>query len=321
VRKFAVVILGAALVVLVLWGWYQTPAGKTAIQTESPAKPTSVLSHSNGPQDTDSAAGRAKALCSSAFAKAFDARARHVGLQQDAASQLAYAMAVPFDVEPDIDRMQPAELERIAMGRQREANRALLRAAELAPEQPGILFLAAAQCTGQAACRGVQQALLAAEPDNMAAWLLEMNWAKARDDSEGARIAIKCAAQASRYDMHVETRLQMLVDAYGGSPPPAACTGESAMAAFRRETGMAHGDSFFDHALVRAAGTRASVSYGAIREQCLPARPAVVDQVGQKACRTILERLAKGETFLERGVGLALLLQLLGDSPDATPWR
>lgn len=317
--KWFLLVGGIALIALVLWGLTHKRAGNPAappvVRSSAPSQPTT------GQASAGPGTQRAEVPCAAALAQAVAARAVQLGQQADAGSQLAYAMTVPFDIEPDLDRMPPEELERIAMKRQRQANRALLRAAELAPERSGILFLAAAQCAGQATCRGVQKALLAAEPDNMAAWLLELNWAKAREDGEAARIALIRAAQATRYDMHVESRLQTLVDAYGASPLPAACANEAGLAFLRRETGSAHVDSLLDHALVLGSGNRASLGYGAIREQCLPTRSAPVDGPARKACRTILERLAKGDTFIDRGFGLASLLQLLADSPEAAPWR
>ena len=321
-KRVAALILGIALVALLLWRW--SGAG-TEAETPKRMPPSGAASAQALTMEigNTSAASRERggSRCERALMHAFNDRSRVLGRRPDAASQLAYALAVPFDQVPDIDRMQPSELQRIMARRQLQADQALLRAAALAPEQPGVLFLAAAQCGAGAACRGVQQALLAAEPDNMAAWLMEMGWARLRDDQEGGRIAFEQAAQATRYDTHADTRLQVMVDAYGDSPLPAECSSKQEQAAMRRETGMRHDFGVLDQALLLANASRALPAYIDISRQCVPQTSEAVAEPRRAACRKILARMADGDTLIEQSIALGAMVQLLADAPEASAWR
>ncbi len=265
--------------------------------------------------------GVSKDPCSKAMIAAFNARARSLSGRQDARSQLAYAMAVPFDPGFDFERTPPDAARRMMEHRHAEAQRALQRAATLAPDSPEILFLAASQCGSGAECRDVQQALLAAEPDNTAAWLLETAWARMRNDPDGSQRAFTNAAKATNYDTHADTRLQVMVQAYGDLALPAACSSETAKAELRRTTGLKRDFGMLDHALVLANASWSLPAYMDIRLQCSPQANGAMVETRVSACRTILARLADGDTVIERAIGLASMVELVADAPEAAAWR
>lgn len=286
-----------------------------------------VVGHPSSPSSGLPSAARAagpggnKNACEMAMVEAFNARAHMLSRRQDARSQLAYALAVPFEPGFDFESSSPEVVQRMIEHRHAEAQRALLHASGLAPDNPEILFLAAAQCGSGEACRKAQQALLAAEPDNMAAWLLEIGWARTRNDPDAGQRALANAAKARRYDLHADTGLRVLVETYGDLALPAACSSEQARAELRRATGLERDFGMLDYALVLANVSRAFPSYSAIRHQCLPQADVEVDKARLSACRTILSRVANGDTLLEQSVGLSTLVELLGDDQEAAAWR
>lgn len=280
-------------------------------------------SPSSGLQSAASAAspGANKKACEMAMVEAFNARALMLSRRKDARSQLAYALAVPFEPGFDFESSSPEAVQRMIEHRHAEAQRALLHASALAPDNPEILFLAAAQCGGGEACRKAQQALLAAEPDNMAGWLLEIGWARTRNDPDGGQRALANAAKATHYDIHADTGLQVMVEAYGDLALPAACSSEQARAELRVATGLQRDFGMLDHAMVLANANRAFPSYSVIRQQCLRQTDGGIDKARLAACRTILARVAEGDTLLERSIALVSMVELVADAPDAAAWR
>ncbi|MDI1252223.1 hypothetical protein [Thermomonas sp.] len=259
--------------------------------------------------------------CGIAIRDAFNVRARALAQREDASSQLAYALAVPVDETVDFERMDPVALQRMLEQRTADGQRALMRAVELAPDKPDILFMAATQCRGGDACRGVQKALLAAAPDNMAAWLLEMSWAKMRNDPEASERAFERAAKATRYDTYAESALKALVEAYGGMPMPVECSSDAAKAALRRATGMDHDFRMLDQALLMGNASRVLPAYNDIRVRCMPQPGKTMGAATREGCRNILTRMADGDTLIERAIAVSTMVQLAADDPDASAWR
>ena len=266
-------------------------------------------------------AGEAPDPCGIAIRDAFNVRARTLAQREDASSQLAYALTVPFDPPIDIDRMDPVALRRVVEQRSDDGQRALLRAVELAPDKPDILFMAATQCSGGEACRGVQQALLAAAPENLAVWLYEMGWARMRNDPEAGERAFVNAAKATRYDTYAEIALKALVEAYGDMPMPGECSSQAGKAAMRRFTGMDHDLSMLDQALLMGNSSRAIPAYNNIRVRCMPQPGIAMGPATQVGCRNILTRMADGDTLIDRAIGLGTMVQLTAEDPDASAWR
>jgi len=259
--------------------------------------------------------------CGIAMRDAFSARASALAQREDANSQLAYALAVPFDARIDVDRMDPVALERMLEQRSASAKRALMRAAELAPASPDVLFLAATQCGSGEACRSVQQALLAADPDNMAVWLYEMSWADRRDDPDATQRAFKRAAKATRNDSYAHSALQVLVEAYGDLPLPAECSSEQAKTAMRRKTGMDRDLSMLDQALFLASASRVMPAYNGIRLRCIPQTQEAMGTAAPAGCRSFMAKMADSDIWIERAVALDVMVQLVADKPDASAWR
>jgi hypothetical protein len=261
--------------------------------------------------------------CGKAIRDAFNARARLLAQREDANSQLAFAMAVPIEAPVDSAGMDQGAMRRALEERHAEQQRAILHAAELAPTRPDVLFLAATFCGSGDACRDVQQALLKAEPDNLAAWLRETGWAKRRGDPAAVQRAFERAAQATRNDSHADSALQALVDAYGGVPMPVECSTDAAKAAMRREMGMDHDFSMLDQALLIAGASRAGTlpSYNDIRLHCKPQPGVTMAAATWAGCRNIMTRMADGDTWIERSIALGTMVQLAADDPDASVWR
>ena len=251
----------------------------------------------------------------------FNARARELALRPDPASQMAYALAVPFPEGFEVDRDDQAEYTRRWEQRQAEARRALLRAAQLAPKDPDVLWLAATQCGTAEECRAVQASLLVAEPDNMAVWMREMEWARMRNDPDAVARAIEAAATARRLDTHVGAAHEVMLDAYGDVPLPVECTTAPARAAMRAMTGLDQDLDVADHALMLATLGLSRSASNHFRLACLPGL-GKTEVVGSRAnCLRISERLADEGDLLQRAVALDVLVQLNVETREAARWR
>lgn len=315
-----------ALVLLVLvgggtWWWYepgapaaQQPVGAPTLeQVRTPEPGPLALPPSAIHRDP---AGRA---CSDALMAAFNARARELAQRFDAASQVAYALAVPFPKNFSADRGDHAAYARAWEQRRTEAQGAWLRAARLAPNDPDVLWLAGTQCGNAEPCRALQASLLAAEPDNIAVWLWETGWARMRDDPGAVARAMDAAASAHRYESHVGAVHEAMLDAYGDLPLPSACATPSARAAMRAATGLDHDLDVADQALMLATLGLMTPSAD-VRRNCLP--EGAIPALGSRgSCLRIAERLAEGGDLLQRALSLNVLVQLSVDTPDAARWR
>ena len=268
------------------------------------------------------------AACNREVVTAFNARALELRQKQDAPSQVAYALGVPVD--PSLDwEQRPDEYERAMADRQNEVQAALLRAAAFAPDDPDVLWLAAAGCRGGDECLSVQKALLAAEPDNMAVWLHEMGWARSRGDSEAGRIAFERAAAATRYDIHSGATHEAMMQGYAGLAMPASCQrAEVKLAnAFMRElTGAPENTvetGMLDHALVLAAANANLLRppYNDVRQPCTPALNDAMTPTLRETCKRIHTRLGEGDTLMDQIIATTVMVQLTADSPESAEWR
>lgn len=316
-----------ALVLLVLAGagafWWLRPAGGAgssvafaapAVDSDA-AMPLPQAAQASFAQATGSLAD----ACSRAMQTAFNGRAVELRDSKDAKSQVAYALAVPFG--PPAKGATQKESQRMMIQRQAEARRAFLHAAELAPKDPDVLWLAATQCGYEEECRGVQAALLAAEPDNMAAWQWEVVWAQMRKDPEASARAFEAAAAATRLDAHVGAIHEAMLDAYGGLPVPGACASAQARAAMRAATGYDRDFSMVDWALMLGGLLGPIQPIGILRQNCLPDAVEAAGKKRRANCNAILARLADGGSLIERAVALDVMVQLSVGSSDAARWR
>ncbi|MEF9978662.1 MAG: hypothetical protein RR834_09245, partial [Thermomonas sp.] len=209
----------------VAWWWRSSPTNPSA-SSHRAGQASRPLGSTEKPASRNRAAvARMDALlaeCRREVATAFNARALELRQKQDAASQVAYALAVPVDPSLDAE-LRPDEYRRGIEKRQNEVRAALLRAAALAPADPDVLWLAASRCGSGDECMSIQKALLVAEPDNMAVWMWELHWAKQRGDIEGARIAFERVATATRHDLHSGASHEAMLQGYAGLAMPATC--------------------------------------------------------------------------------------------------
>jgi hypothetical protein len=250
---------------------------------------------------------------------AFNARALELRDSKDAMSQVAYALVVPF--EPTAKGTNAKEVERMMVERQAEVRRAFLRAVELSPKDPDVLWLAATQCAPDEECRGLQAALLAAEPDNMAAWQWEMAWAQRRKDPEASARAFDAAAAATRLDPHFGASHEAMLDAYGELPMPEACESASARAAMRAAPGHDRDLGMADWALLLGGLAWQIPPISALRQNCLSTAVEAAGNKRRANCNSIFGRLAESDSLVERAVAMDVMVQLSAGSSDAAHWR
>jgi hypothetical protein len=316
-----------ALALLVLAGagafWWLRPAGGAGASVAHAAPAVASDAVRPLPQVVQApfaqATGSLADACSDAMRAAFNARALELRDSKEARSQVAYALAVPFG--PPAKGATQEELQEMMMQRQVEARRAFLRAAELAPRDPDVLWLAATQCGYGEECRAVQAALTAAEPDNMAVWQWEMAWAQRRKDPEASARAFEAAAAATRLDAHVGASHEAMLDAYGDLPMPEACSSAAARAAMRAAIGVGRELSMVDWVLILGSVGMQIQPIGTLRQNCLPAAVEAAGKKRRANCNAILARLAHRGSLVERAVAMDVMVQLSAGSSDAAHWR
>ena len=331
-------IAAIALVVLLLAGagawWWRVRAGSTAALpaavpvaarpgAAASAPPSSMTaSRARGTSKADPATEEAVERCGHGLLEVVGERARKLASRNDATSQLAYALSPDLnqgevESEQDYERAMAAHNERIT--------RAFARAMALDPGNPDIPWLASSRCDPTSAkCRSMQQALLAAEPDNAAAWLREAAWAHMRGDEPAQEAAFKRAAAATRYDTHVGAAALPLVEAYRGMPTPAACTDPVVQEAIRKQ--MPGGRAFDPGTVVELLGMAgdqmgASALYMGLDGMCKAQDGGALAPDRRADCIRVYTAVAGGNTMLEQLTATARLVELVQDGEGAAEWR
>ena len=259
---------------------------------------------------------------------ALHAHAASLKQRQDAQSQLGYALAAPFKVFGELAQTGVRDIDAEAVKRRFEQRRAeslqaFARARALAPDNPDVPWLAAIQCGVDEACRGVREDLLAAEPDNAAAWLREMAWARMRNDKAGVERAFQRAADAPRYDRHAGASQLAILQSFSMVRMPAECEAEGVQAELQNLFPGQAKVGAADFVLVIAtslAGIEAP-AYMDIREHCSLVAGSGLDAKRRKTCGRVLESMAGSDSMLDQAIALGLLVELAGDGDDAARWR
>jgi hypothetical protein len=319
-----------ALVVLLLAGgaawWWQSNNARAAQQTEpdpvsAPDQRVAVAPRLASPGPAAIATEDASKRCGMAIRDAFNARALQLRNMKDGASQMAYALAVPVGAPVNLRGMTREAQRHALQQRADEVRRAFQKAVAFARDDPDALWLAAHNCGGGEGCEAARRELTQAEPGNMLVWLREMEEAARNDDPAATRFAFERAANAPEYDAHTGAVQSIMRRAYGALPLPTACADEGVQRAMQGKMGMDLGRPFgvFDHAMVMASINVPTPAFSPLRKLCTP--DAGLDSARHAACLTILTRLAEGDIWIQRMVALDVLVQMLGNDPEAAAWR
>lgn len=326
-----------ALVLLVLacigvWWWTradgvgQDPNGTGAASADGrepkigALDPQAVTSTARAKPGTTS---KAVEQCGKEIMVAIRERTRQLAVRDDAPSQLAFGLMAQFATEEDQMKVAIADPGQWMKQQRQVTQRALGRARELAPAHPDVAWLAAQHCFDGEECRGVQQALLASEPDNMAAWLAAMSWARARSDDVALGQAFARAAKATHYDTHRGATFQAVTEAYTGLPMPSSCKEASVRAAMRKEMpGMRNFDAMTFVEMSALAGENAQViSASALGNMCDADQSAPISSMRRKDCIGIYTGMATGGTLVEESIATSNLVRLTRDSTEGAAWR
>ena len=251
------------------------------------------------------------------------ARSEQLASRGDATSQLAYALSP--DMEDDEDERSAADYERAMAARNERITRVFTRAMALDPGNPDIPWLASSRCdTTSAKCRSMQQALLAAEPDNAAVWLREMAWARMRGDEAARMTAFKRAASATRYDMHEGAAALPVVEAYRGLGLPVSCSDSAVQDAISEQ--MRGGRTLDPVTLVEMMATvgdrmGAATLLMGLDGMCKAQDGGALAADRRADCMRILAAVASGNTAMEQLPATAQMVELLQDDEGAAQWR
>lgn len=329
IAALAVVLLVLACIGALWWvrGSAARPPANGATRGEAPAAAGRV-----GEQQVVAAggdpAGRSQAAtqCGQAMADVLRDHVLSLRDRNEANAQLAYGMALPFTTHARMQREgapapDPERLEHLIEEQGHASRQAFERARALAPGNRDVRWLAATHCGAATACMEMQQALLEAEPDNAAAWLMALGWAEMRKDPAAAERAFERAAQATGYDRHPGANHLAMLDAFAGIRMPAACMVPGVLAELRRDLAGVGDVQATDFVLAWSMATTQMPATAGIRSRCQIKADEPRDGERRAACGRILEKMAASDTLFERGIALSLLVQLTADGPDAAQWR
>lgn len=323
-QRIAVVAIALLLLAGAAWWWSTDvkPVGQVAsVSVIAPDERVAVAPRPASPGPAAIATEDATKRCSLAIRDAFNARALQLRNMKDGASQMAYAMAVPVDASVNVRAMTPEALRRVLQQRAEENRHAFQQAVALARDDPDARWMAAHNCVGGNDCEAARLELRQAEAGNMLVWLREMEEASRNDDPAATRLAFERAASAPDYDAHTGAVQSIMRRAYGTSPLPTACGDEGVQRAMQSKMGMDLGRPFgvFDHAMVMASVNAPTPAFSPLRKLCPP--DVDRDPARREACVRILTRLAEGDIWIQRMLALDVLVQMLGDDPEAAAWR
>lgn len=320
----------ALLAGAVAWWWSLVPI-RTEVPVAVPAASVGVQPGKAHPSATRAQlrTGQSQAVeqCGKAMTAALRAHAVSLKQRQDAQSQLAYALTAAFTVFGEIEQAGPGQMDGEAIERRfkeqrAESQAAFARARALAPDNPDILWLAAIQCGVDDTCQGVRQQLLEAEPDNAAAWLYEMSWARMRNDTAGAERAFRRVADAPRFDRHTGASQFAILESFSRVSMPVECEAEDVQAELQRLFGQGKVEAT-DFVLVVASSLAGMEvpAYMPIREHCAQGEVSGTDKARRSACGRVLEKMAGSDVMIDQAIALGMLVELAGDGDDAVRWR
>ncbi|HVI24926.1 MAG TPA: hypothetical protein VM576_01835 [Xanthomonadaceae bacterium] len=190
------------------------------------------------------------------------------------------------------------------------------------PDDLDIAWFAAMHCDPEDDCDRTASArhLLALDGHNVVAWLVALQDAQLRHDPDAYWRLLHQAAREARFsDSRSGTvYLHMKPLLVGTSTPE--CVGSANMQSLEGELGRTA--TAEDLAAIEAFGMELAAgmpSYSVLSE-CKPERAALSSERWAD-CTAVLGRLADGETMIEHGIGLTLLIPLLGDGPGGAAAR
>ncbi|HET7923685.1 MAG TPA: hypothetical protein VFL30_02240 [Rhodanobacteraceae bacterium] len=177
----------------------------------------------------------------------------------------------------------------------------LFRAQQAAPGDALVQWLVANNADrttpeGEVRVAGAIEALTRIEPDNAAPWMLALQCAVKRGDTEGSGEALARMAESRRFDDHFADVVHAWIDVYDRHPPPSLSIEES--------TGY---DPGFVAAFAHAAAV-ALPSYQFLVQACKPATGQALEADRrahcEKAGRLMLQH---GTTLIARRIGFVVV--------------
>lgn len=295
-------------------------ASEVATRGAAPAMP---LADSVANKMSDPALAAALEQCGKAMMEQFRKRTGELAGRQDAKSQLAYALTTNMLQQEWSDDLSIEDAGRLLAQQQTTSQQAFARAKKLEPANPDIAWLAMDKCFDGQPCEEAQQALLTSEPDNAAAWLRAMTWAKFRHDDAAMEEAFWRAARASRYDTHRGSRMLAIMEGYADLPTPKVCDIPEVQELVRKQ--LPGGRPLNAGTLVEVMGMaqeQATVFSGAnLQEFCKEKNGAKLPPDRQAGCVAISSLMAGDGSLLERQVAMPRLIELTGDTPAGAEWR
>lgn len=207
---------------------------------------------------------------------------------------------------------------------------ALARARDLSGQEALVAWLEARDCGNTPACdaRAAFQRLQDIEPDNAAAWLLELEHllqpvpaSDAITDAQRLDLLRK-AAQADRYDDHLtDTSRETLLALASVALPPLDPQTEAGLRKLQHFGADASRDELRSAFVASMATAMDIPSYASISGLCSVDRALAAQSPWLAPCRAVYGRMADGDSLIAQLQGRTRMVLLHPTGADAAHWR
>ena len=263
---------------------------------------------------------RANAAWSEASREATQQHLRAVAAQGDprnllAASMLWSGLGAMQDDSAQL-RAQPAQETRAWFDAARRAR----------PRDVLVAWIEASDCAGlsdRCDSRDALQFLLQAEPRNAAVQMLALADADRRGDRKAMAVYWQGIAAASSYDPHtLEIGRLLHATMAGVAQPPLEPLLARAMGTWFGLNRLATAQDLADVGLIGISTALALPGFLPVTRECKAEKLASASLGRQAECERVLELLAAdGSTLMGPMIGLPVLVELSGDTPEGKAWR
>lgn len=190
------------------------------------------------------------------------------------------------------------------------------------PDNVELAWFAYEACSEHAGCDRLQasERLQQVDGDNVFAWLPAMNAARSAGDVDAFAIALHRAATAPVYDPRMGTVFLRLKTLFQHLPLPDSCATSPGLHDTARQSGRPLDASLLVD--MEAMALEMAIAMPGLlgvtwchQQQVALPESLIVD------CRRLLERMADGDTLLEQGLALSLLIELAPNRSDRARWQ
>ena len=188
------------------------------------------------------------------------------------------------------------------------------------PTDVELAWLAFDQCGTDCDHDAEIRHLLSVDPDNAAAWMVAMADAQQKHDEAGFAYALQRAANAKIYDSRMGVVFLHMRSQLARVPVPDTCRTPQELAAMRQNVGREPTDD--DLRDLMAQGIEIAIAMPAFSGlSACSSRAGSLSNAQHQQCLGLLARVAQGDTLVEQGIALSVLLKIETNPSRLAQWR